>query len=326
MRTVLTRSPADAAAHLRRGKLVAFPTETVYGLGADALRTEAVASIFEAKGRPQDNPLIVHLASAGDVGRVARAVPDAARALLEAFSPGPLTVIVPRRADLPDLVTAGLDTVGVRVPAHPLARDFLVACGTPVAAPSANRSGRPSPTTWQAVRDDLGGRIACILQGGHTEAGVESTVVDCTASPPAVLRPGALDLEALREVVPALQAPNRSAHAGSNAGPNAGSSAPRSPGTRHRHYAPDARVRVVEQAADARAGPDAAYIGRTPPPNAEAFGCVRLVPDLETYAHDLFEYFRACDRAGCRVIYAESVPERGLGRAVNDRLRRAAER
>jgi L-threonylcarbamoyladenylate synthase len=343
VQTVLTRSPDDAAAYLRRGELVAFPTETVYGLGGDALQPQAVASIFEAKGRPQDNPLIVHLAEVGEIGRVARTVPDAARALLDAFSPGPLTVILPRHPDLPDRVTAGLDTVGVRVPAHPVAHAFLAACGTPVAAPSANRSGRPSPTTWEAVRDDLDGRIACILQGGHTDAGVESTVVDCTVAPPAVLRPGALDLEALREVVPRLQAPATSADppddgeareaqgAGDGSGGGSGESAnrpgpPRSPGTRHRHYAPEARVCVVDRASDAEPGPDAAYIGRTPPPDAEAFSRVQIVPDLETYAHDLFEYFRACDRAGCRVIYAESVPNRGVGRALNDRLRRAAER
>ena len=164
MTTHLTESPEDAAAYIRRGQTVAFPTETVYGLGADAFNGDAVQQIFAAKGRPSDNPLIVHIADRAQVDRLAASVPGPARALMDRFFPGPLTLILPRCPDVPSVVTAGLDTVGVRMPDHPVAQRFLAACGTPVAAPSANRSGRPSPTTWQAVRDDLDGRIPCILK------------------------------------------------------------------------------------------------------------------------------------------------------------------
>ena len=319
MTTTTTTSPEEAAAYIRDGELVAFPTETVYGLGADALRTEAVQKIFEAKGRPADNPLIVHLADRARIRDVAATVPAFAEALLDQFAPGPLTLILPRHSDVPSVVTAGLDTVGVRLPSHPVAQAFLQACETPIAAPSANRSGRPSPTSWTAVEEDLGGRIACILKGGRTEAGVESTVLDCTTSPPTVLRPGAVSVEALRTVVGTVRVSGEEAA-------DADDEAPRSPGTRHRHYAPTAAVQLVDDPADAPARPDAGYIGLDTLPDADAFARRHVVPDVETYAHDLFAFFRDCDHAGCSVIYAQTVPEEGLGRALNDRLRRAAAR
>jgi L-threonylcarbamoyladenylate synthase len=312
--TTLTTDPEEAAAFLRRGQLAAFPTETVYGLGADALQAGAVESIFEAKGRPADNPLIVHLAERHQLSTVAGSVPDLVGLLLDRFVPGPLTLILPKHPSVPSLVTAGLDTVGIRWPRHDVAQSFLRACETPVAAPSANRSGRPSPTTWQAVQEDLGGRIACILQGGRTEAGVESTVLDCTATPPTVLRPGAVSVEALREVIGSV-----------DVGDEQNEDAPRSPGTRHRHYAPAARVRLVDGPAEAEPGPDAAYIGLDPPAH-DGFRRVRVPADVEAYAHDLFDFFRQCDAAGCAVIYAQTVAPEGLGRALTDRLRRAAAR
>jgi L-threonylcarbamoyladenylate synthase len=321
--TRLTRSPQGAARILREGGRVVFPTETVYGLGADAFDAGAVRGIFEAKGRPADNPLIVHVAGAGRVERVARAVPPGAERLAERFWPGPLTLVLPRRPDLPEGVTAGLDTVGVRVPRLPLARRFLETCATPVAAPSANRSGRPSPTTWQAARDDLAGRVECILQGPPTEAGLESTVLDCT-DPGAlrVLRAGATTLEALREAVgPGATV---AAPAAPEAGDEAASNAPRSPGTRHRHYAPEARVVVVEEPPDTSENGEAAYIGLRAPAAPDAFARTRACENVEAYARALFAFFRDADAAGARVIYAQRVPAEGLGRALMDRLRRAS--
>jgi L-threonylcarbamoyladenylate synthase len=312
---MLTRSPDEAAAHIRAGRLAAFPTETVYGLGADAFQPDAVEAIFEAKGRPADNPLIVHLADVVQMGHVAGTLPARAEQLLDAFAPGPITCIVPRHSNLPSVVTAGLDTVGVRIPGHATAQAFLRACGTPVAAPSANRSGRPSPTTWQAVQEDLDGRIACILQGDPTEAGVESTVVDCTADPPVVLRPGAVPVEALRAVLGTVEFPEE----------EASDDTPRSPGTKHRHYAPAAQVHVVDDPSEATSGETTAYIGLDPPPAGD-FAVVRRPADVEAYAHDVFAFFRECDRAGCADIYAQRVSTEGLGRALNDRLERAAAR
>jgi len=313
--TLLTESPGEAAAVLRRGGLAAFPTETVYGLGADAFQPAAVHAIFEAKGRPADNPLIVHVAERAQIRQVAAAVPETAERLLAAFAPGPLTVILPRHPNVPSVVTAGLDTVGVRVPRHETAHAFLRACETPVAAPSANRSGRPSPTTWRAVQEDLDGRIDCILQGDPAEAGVESTVLDCTTTPPVLLRPGAVPVEALRDVVGTVVV---------DAGDD--DATPRSPGTKHRHYAPAAQVRVVKGPSDAKPGAEIAYIGLDAPPDPAAFGRVFVASSVEAYAHEVFAFFRAADHDNCAVIYAQRVPPAGLGRALNDRLERAAAR
>ena len=315
MTTVLTSSPEDAAEYIRAGELSAFPTETVYGLGADALRPDAVQKIFAAKGRPSDNPLIVHVAALEHVDRLAAKVPTPARRLMNRFWPGPLTVILPKSEAVPSVVTAGLSTVGLRWPRHPLAQAFLEACETPVAAPSANRSGRPSPTSWQAVQQDLEGRIACILKGGRTEAGVESTVVDCTTSPPTVLRPGAISVEALRDQIGEVRAEE-----------DESDGAPRSPGTRHRHYAPRASVVLVSAPGEATAPSRAAYIGLEAPAAGQSFVRARTVETLDEYAAELFHFFREADREEVDVIYAQVVPEDGLGRALNDRLRRAAAR
>ena len=315
MTTVLTTSPEEAAGHIQAGELCAFPTETVYGLGADALRPDAVQKIFAAKGRPTDNPLIVHVAALEQADHLSARVPAAARALMDRFWPGPLTVILPKSDAVPSVVTAGLSTVGLRWPRHPLAQSFLEACETPVAAPSANRSGRPSPTTWQAVQQDLDGRIACILTGGRTDAGVESTVVDCTTSPPTVLRPGAISVETLRDEIGEVMT-----------GEDGSDEAPRSPGTRHRHYAPRASVVLVSAPAEAAADSRAAYIGVDAPPAGHAFVRARTVDTLDEYAAELFHFFREADREDVDVIYAQVVAEDGLGRALNDRLRRAAAR
>src|SRR5580765_7032200 len=188
MQTVITNSPLEAAAFIKLGGIVAFPTETVYGLGANVFDELAVAKIFEAKQRPADNPLIAHVALAEQIGELVTGISSFAHLFIDSFFPGPLTLVLKKSEQVPGIATAGLDTIGIRMPRFELAHQFLVACGTPVVAPSANLSGRPSPTTWQAVAEDLEGRIDCILQAATTEIGIESTVVDCTSEVPTVLR------------------------------------------------------------------------------------------------------------------------------------------
>ena len=311
MPTAVTPDAEAAAARLRDGGLVAFPTETVYGLGADATDAPAVARIFQAKGRPDDNPLIVHLPHP-DLAEVARSTQPYVPSLVEAFMPGPVTLVVPRRAEIPDIVTAGLDTVGVRVPGLQLARDFLAACGCPVAAPSANRSGRPSPTAWRHVLEDLEGRVDVLLQGPDAKVGLESTVIDCTGPQPEILRQGAIDLEALRAVVPGAILADRRA------------SLARSPGTRHRHYAPAATVVLVDTVpSDPLVG--SAYVGLQAPKSEAAFVFAHVPDSLESYARDLFGALRRADAEGASRIYCQRVGHAGLGAALMDRLRRAAE-
>ena len=312
MTTELTTDPGRAAAVLGRGGTCAVPTETVYGLAALASDAGAVEAVFRAKGRPADNPLIVHVLRIEHAGAVAE-VTETGRRLLEAFAPGPLTVVLPARPGLAPTVTAGLATVAVRVPRGREIRAVLRRLGAPIVAPSANRSGRPSPTTWQAARDDLDGRIDAILQAPPTAIGIESTVVDATGDTPLVLRPGAVSLDDLRAAVPSTRVAEPLADA-----------LRQSPGTRHRHYAPRARVRLatVEEADPSR---DAAWIGlSTPPPG---YGAVAVCPTVADYARQLFDVFRQSDAAGLTRIDAEPVPlDGGLGSAVMDRLRRAAQR
>ncbi len=310
MRTLLTTSPNEAAEFVKRGGLTAFPTETVYGLGADAFDEKAVARIFDAKQRPPDNPLIAHVGSIEQISALTSEITENARRFIDAFFPGPLTIVVKKNKKVPHAATAGLDTIGVRMPRHALAREFLIACGTPVVAPSANLSGRPSPTTWQAVLEDLAERIDCILQGETTEIGLESTVVDCTAHVPLVLRLGAVSVEELREVVPSTRV-----YDGMN-------ETPRSPGLKHKHYSPRANViltTVQDGLLDTRSS---AYIGLYVP-DAE-FKFIKICKSVEDYAHSVFEFFRECDRRHIRVIYCEPVDPKGVGAALMDRLKRAA--
>ena len=296
---------ARAAALIAGGGVVAFPTETVYGLGADATNDRAVARIFEIKGRPRFNPLIVHLADPADAAAHAELDPRA-RALARRFWPGGLTLVLRKRPDSPlsALALAGLDTVALRCPAHPLARELLARCGRPVAAPSANRSGRLSPTTAAHVRNDLGGAVDAVLDGGPCPVGVESTIVDL-AGEPALLRPGALDAAALGFPP---------------AGPD-DAGAPKSPGRLARHYAPATPLRM--NAAEVREGEALLAFGPGAPP---ARMTRNLSPrrDLAEEAANLFAMLRELDALGARAIAAAPVPERGLGRAINDRLRRAA--
>ena len=332
-----------AAAEILRGRLVAFPTETVYGLGANALDSQAVARVFEAKGRPATDPLIVHLVSADDLRRVARDVPQVAYALARAFWPGPLTLVLPKHSAIPDDVTAGLRTVAVRVPAHSVALALLRASGAPIAAPSANRFGGVSPTTAQHVLDDLAGRIDLILNGGPTPIGVESTVLDVTRTPPLILRPGGVTREALEEIIGPVAVRGEcgreamsSPEAGSSPGPQP------SPGLLAKHYAPraelvlcaGARAAAVEKMAwlahlnhaDGRrvglllADEDMPNFSDVP----ARFFCLGPAGDLAQIARNLFTGLRALDEQGVEVILARDFGEQGLGLAIRDRLRRAA--
>lgn len=293
---------ARAAAALRAGQLAAFPTETVYGLGADAANGAAVAAIFAAKGRPRFNPLIVHLPDAAAASRHA-ALPDAARALAGAFWPGPLTLVAPRKAGSPLslLVSAGLDTVALRVPAHPVAAALLAAAGCPIAAPSANVSGHVSPTTAGHVAEGLGGSVALILDGGPTPLGLESTVIGFDGNTPILLRPGAIARAEIEAVAGPLSAPD---------------GAIRSPGQLQSHYAPHAPLR--RNAMDARA--DEVLLGF-----GDVACAMNLSPrgDLKEAAANLFAMLRALDRLG-RPIAVSPIPPDGLGEAINDRLARAA--
>lgn len=312
----------QAAEALRRGELVVFPTETVYGLGAHALDPRAVAGVFAAKGRPADNPLIVHVADARAARRLARAWPPEAEALANAFWPGPLTLVLPREARVPDATTAGLDSVAVRVPDHPVARALLDACGVPVAAPSANRSGRPSPTRAQDAEDDLGDAVAVYVDGGPTRVGLESTVVSLVGPRPVLLRLGGVPREALERAVGPLEAAGKDDLA-------------RSPGTRHRHYAPRARVHLVHggrrelEAALARlsagGGRVALVAAREDAPEGAHVRVPAGLREPEAWARVLFALLRDLDAEGYQHVVVQAIPEEGLGAAVMDRLRRAAE-
>jgi L-threonylcarbamoyladenylate synthase len=313
MRTILTRSAAEAAEVIKKGGLVAFPTETVYGLGADAFNERALGDIFRAKERPADNPLIVHVGSTEQIQLLVRDVSAMAEKFMRAFFPGPLTLVLAKTAGVSPLVTAGLETVGVRMPANELAREFLRLCETPVAAPSANLSGRPSPTTWQAVREDLDGLIECILQGEETEVGLESTVVDCTNDVPMVLRSGAVTLEQLRLIVPETQVVSGDV-----------TGAAKSPGLKHKHYSPRAKVVLVNDVSEAEANTLSAFIGKGHL-EIEGFGLAQICHSVTEYAHALFEFFRECDRRNIATIYCEKVAKEGLGTALMDRLERAAQ-
>ena len=309
---------ARAAAALRAGELVAFPTETVYGLGADAGNAAAVRRIFAAKGRPADHPVIVHLAEAADIAHWAREVPDAARRLAAAFWPGALTLILPRAAHVSPLVTGGQDSVGLRVPSHPVARALLAAFGGGIAAPSANRYGRISPTTARHVADDLGDGVLMILDGGACDVGIESTIVACLDDDPVLLRPGGIDIDDLTRVLGrAPRAPD--------------GQAPRASGTLASHYAPrtpaslvppDALPAEIRQLAarDERL----AVLARTVPgPQDSVELWLRAPADAAAYAHDLYANLRALDAAAADVILIEAVPVGPAWLAVRDRLARA---
>lgn len=312
---------SQAAAHIRAGELVAFPTETVYGLGADASNDAAVAKIFVAKGRPADHPLIVHIASQAQVLDYASSLPLFAKALIATFWPGPLTVILPRKPGAATAAAGGQDSIGLRCPAHPLALAFLKECGTGVAGPSANKFGRVSPTTAQHVAQEFGEALM-VLDGGPCTVGIESSIVDCTRGQPVLLRPGVLTRAQLsaacgETVLSADDQPD---------------DAPRAPGTLESHYAPNAKVRLMEAKAIQTAldllGADAAHIAiyaRSIVRIKSTHVLYRRMPDdaLAT-AEQLFAVLRDFDAKGAKLIWIEPVPEAAEWDGVRDRLGRAA--
>ena len=318
----------QAAAILARGGLLGIPTETVYGLGANGLDPEAVAHIFEAKGRPQDNPLILHVPSAEWLERYCQHIPDAAYTLAERFWPGPLTMILERKPVVPDVVTAGLNTVGMRCPAHPVCRAIIAAAGVPVAAPSGNTSGRPSPTNMADMLEDMEGKIDGIVDGGPCAVGVESTIIDLTEQPPRLLRPGGVTLEELRDALGEVAvdpAVTRLMGAGEH---------PRAPGMKYRHYAPKAPVTVVKGDAAATAAYIQAHLGA-----GEGVVCFdeyaglyaghaveKLGPaaDKAAQARNVFDALRAFDGTDVTAIWSQCPDEGGIGLAISNRLNKAA--
>ncbi len=316
----------QAAELIKNGETVVFPTETVYGLGANALDSFAVKKIFEAKGRPSDNPLIVHIADFKAAEEFAAEIPETAKLLAEKFCPGPLTMILKKKSIIPDEVSAGLDTVGIRIPADEIAREFLKECGVPVAAPSANVSGRPSPTSCEHVIEDMSGRVSGIICGGNAVVGLESTVVDLTAETPTVLRPGGISVEELRDVLGKVLVSGELKDDG----------IPKAPGMKYKHYSPKGQTYILSgDVTDvakflekrSKINPTAVLIfdefKEFMPKSVEILSLgSKDVP--ETAAKSLFGCLRQCDRLGIKEIYAPEIPDKGLWRAVKNRLYKAA--
>jgi len=324
-----------AAELLREGETVAFPTETVYGLGGNALKPSAILKIFKAKGRPSDNPLIVHIADLEDLNGLVAEVSPLAETLMKAFWPGPLTLVMKKRPEVPAEVTAGLDTVAVRMPVHDLARRLIRLSGVPVAAPSANLSGKPSPTRCEDVIRDLSGRVACILCGELSEIGLESTVVDVTGEEPVILRPGGITLEMIRGAVGSGkydEAADRKIRKGEAA---------RSPGMKYTHYSPDAEVILFEGDPEAVAAEilkrAAAYVQGGRRVGIMTFDervdlylgsgevlSLGSAQRLDQVAQNLFQTLRTFDADKIDVVLSETVEDSGLGKAIMNRLIKAA--
>lgn len=312
MSTIVTKSIKESAEIIKGGGVVAFPTETVYGLGADIFNEKAIEKIFKAKGRPSDNPLIAHIGKLEQIGKIVSEITPNAQKFIDVFFPAPLTIVLPKSDKVPLIATANLETVGVRMPKNKLAQKFLRACETPLVAPSANLSGKPSPTTWQAVFEDLNGKIDCILQGEVSEIGLESTVVDCTGEIPLILRSGAVTLEQLREIIPETKVYKMQKN-----------EVAKSPGLKHRHYSPQAIVKLIQDSRfKIQDSHNSAFIGLNE--LGIEFALSKICVSVEDYAHSVFDFFRECDRKNIKTIYCEIVEEKGIGVALMDRLRRAA--
>jgi len=324
-----------AADIIRKGGTVAFPTETVYGLGADALNAEAVRKLFEAKKRPPDNPIIVHIASKKGVYRLARNIPKAAENLMVKFWPGPLTLVLKRSRLVPDITVVGLDTIAIRMPNNEVALALLKESGTPIAAPSANLAGKPSPTTAQHVIDDLAGRIDIVLDAGPTKIGVESTVINMTSSPPEILRPGGTPYERLREVLGKVKL-----HPLAKAEKKVHLAKAVSPGMKHRHYAPEAEMIVVEGGLEKVIG-KIRELAETYTARGRRVGILATDESVSSYkanvvmslgsredpatiAKNLFKLLRQFDKEKVDIIITEGTPLEGLGLAVMNRLRKAS--
>src|SRR3972149_6309329 len=324
-----------AAEFIKKGGLVAFPTETVYGLGADVLNPKAVLALFEANNRPLDNPPIVHVENARDIYRLAKTVPGKAECLMKKFWPGPLTLVLERSELVPDVTVAGLDTIAVRMPKHTVALALINQSGCPIAAPSANLAGKPSPTTADHVFHDLNGRIDAILDGGPTRIGVESTVLDLSVKPPQILRPGGTSFEALKEFLGDVSRHPPVAAAREQAVAEA-----RSPGMRHKHYSPNAKLVLVEGSLEnvvekvkeviescRGKGSEVGVLATDETASRYRADVVKSLGsrfNLEIVAQNLFSLLREFDAEGVDLIVAEGVSAEGLGLAVMNRLRRAS--
>jgi L-threonylcarbamoyladenylate synthase len=316
-----------AAELLRAGEVVALPTETVYGLAANALDAQAVAKIFQIKGRPSSNPIIVHVAGMEMAKRCAKDFPAIAEKLSKSFWPGPLTIVLPRANAIPEIVTAGGETVGIRWPGHPFIQAVIRECGFPLAAPSANLSNQISPTNAEHVRAQLGGKISLIVDGGQSQVGIESTVLDLTVSPPQILRPGMINAESLAAVCGEVQSPKSKVQS-----PEA---ALRSPGLLEKHYSPKAKLLVLNWESDAdlqsqlatrHLSPATCFvIAHTKIPSGEHFADVSVMPhDAEAFARAIYAELHRCDAAGAELIVVESPPDLPEWSGIADRLRRAA--
>lgn len=324
----------EAAEILRKGGIVAFPTETVYGLGANALETQASAKIYAAKGRPSDNPLIAHIASIDDLPKLAAKIPEAGRKLAEKYWPGPLTLVFPKKEIVPYGTTGGLDTVAVRMPSDPIATRLIRLAGVPVAAPSANTSGRPSPTRAEHVIEDLNGKIEMIIDGGEVGIGVESTIVDVSGEIPTLLRPGAITMEMLKETVGEVEIDP------AILGPMNEGMKPKAPGMKYRHYAPNAEMTLVEGEMDKvvefinreakaalEAGKKVGIICTEESRQYYSYGILEVIGSREheeTVAHNLFAVLREFDDQKVDCIFSESFSKDRLGQAIMNRLCKAA--
>ncbi|MFH0861758.1 MAG: L-threonylcarbamoyladenylate synthase [Candidatus Altiarchaeota archaeon] len=305
---------SQAANILTSAGLVAFPTETVYGLGADALNSKAVRKIYKAKGRPRDNPMIVHVASVKDAKRLVKRFPLKAIRLTKKFWPGPLTIILPKDGSVPKETTAGLNTVALRMPDHPVALALLREANVPIAAPSANSSGKPSPTTAAHVKNDLDGQIDAIIDGGPSRIGVESTVIDMSTKTPTILRPGAVTVEQIRRILKDVRVHQ----------PSKNEKKPRSPGMKYRHYAPKARlILVVGEEKDVAAKAMELAAGYTAKGKKARIIGAKGKTQARTAAQ-LYGLMRKYDKERADIIIAEATTEKGLGLAVMNRLRKAA--
>lgn len=322
-----------AAEIIKKGGIVAFPTETVYGLGADALNEEAVKKIFEAKGRPQDNPLIIHVASK-NIEAYVKEIPKVATELINKFWPGPLTIILKKKNIVPDVTSANLDSIGIRMPSNKIAQKLIELSNTTIAAPSANISGRPSPTDVERCIEDLEGKVDCILGGENSSVGVESTIVDCTVDPPLVLRPGGITLEMLKEIDSRIEIDEAIMKK-----PTEGLK-PKAPGMKYRHYAPNAKVIIIsgERKKTIEKIKEMVHYNiekhkkvciLTVEENKSEYTeginvSLGSISDLSTVAKNLFESLRKCDDLGADLILAEGYEEKGLGVAIMNRLNKAA--
>lgn len=327
----------EAARLIQEGGLVAFPTETVYGLGANALDREAAKKIYAAKGRPSDNPLIVHIGNEEELIPLVKVIPEAGRKLMKAYWPGPLTMIFPKSSLVPDETTGGLDTVAVRMPLDPIARRLIELSGVPIAAPSANTSGRPSPTMAEHVYEDMDGKIDMLIDGGAVGIGVESTIVDVSGQVPVLLRPGAVTMEMLQAVVGKVETDQ------AVLGPVSSGIKPKAPGMKYRHYAPKAQLILVEKSSESEESVEEAINRLADEKQRQGYKVGIICTDEslhkypkgivkslgfrskeETIAHNLFAVLREFDGLNIDYIYSECFPKLHLGQAIMNRLSKAA--